>query len=153
MRSVAAEVVFLITLAGCAAEGPVQATTVVFDGESYTIDGPASCVRQVNGKLAIDAPVHPKWGGVPMEGGRKLIRVVLTDAQRLVVESAGIRLGDVRGFSDVPDDMWATKADNNYTINGRMAPDDGSRASHQFKIEVTCVSIENQYLPVNPPPG
>jgi hypothetical protein len=40
--------------------------------------------------------------------------------------------------------MWATKADDTYTINGRMPPDDGSTAAHSFKIEATCRVVHEQ---------
>ncbi len=150
-RVLTAGVVILVTTTGCSASGPSAPTTVVFDGESYTIDGSTSCVRQPDGRLAINAPAVSKLTGVPADGGKRLIRVVLTDGRRLVVESAGVRMGEHRGFSDVSDEMWATKADNTYTINGRMAPDDGTTTPHQFKIEVTCTTIETVYVTLKPP--
>lgn len=143
-------VVFSVTLAGCAPTEPAQATTVVFDGETVIIDGHASCVRQLDGKLAINAPGSRQTGGTSR---LNTIRVVLTDTPRLVVESVGIRTGPNRGFSDVSDEMWATKADNAYTINGRLLSDDGSPASHQFKIDVTCPFIDKQSVDLNPPIG
>jgi hypothetical protein len=145
--------VLLVTVVGCSASEPTSATTVIFDGERFTLDGFVDCVRQLGGSLAINAPLSPKWGGLPVDGGRKLIRVVLTDSPRLVVKSAGIRLGDTRGFSDVSDEMWANKANDTYTINGRMAPDDGKTAAHQFEIDVTCSSIRQEYQRNDPPSG
>jgi hypothetical protein len=145
-----------LTIVGCTGDQTYPPTTVIFDGESHTIGGATTCTRQLDGMLVIDAPAFNKYAGVPGEGGRKLIRVVLADGPRLVVKSAGIRIGPVRGFSDVPDEMWATKVDSTYTINGRMVPDDpaaGAKEAHQFKIEATCVSIQQQYVPRDHLPG
>jgi Mycobacterium 19 kDa lipoprotein antigen len=147
----AAGAVALVTVAGCSAGAKFEPTVVVFDGESYTIDGPTSCLRQLGGTLAINAPVASKWGGGLPDGGRRLIRVVLTDGPRLVVKSAGVRIDDARGFSDISEEMWATKADNTYTINGRMAPEGRTTTTHQFKIEVTCANIDTEYVTLNPP--
>lgn len=144
-RAVTSGAVVFVTLVGCSANAHYEPTTVVFDSQSYTIDGPAACQRQLDGTLAINAPSST--------GGSKRIRVVLTDSSRLIVKSAGVRLGSLRGFSDVSDDMWATKVDDTYTINGRMAPDDGTTTSHQFKIETICIHIDQAVVPNLPPVG
>jgi hypothetical protein len=120
----------LVTLVGCSP--PADDTTVVFDGETYTINGPVTCTAQPDGKLLIYAspPVE--------ERAKKIVRVLLTHEHRLVVEQAGFRFLDVRGFINDSSELWATKVDNTYTISGRMPPDVGGTAWHQFKIEVTC---------------
>ena len=149
-RAVAAALV-LSPLVGCTADAS-EPTTVVFDGETYTLEGPVSCVRQVDSRLVINAPVAPKWGGGVPGGGRRLIRVELTEESRLVVNSVGIRINSSRGFANDPAEMWATKADNAYTINGRMPAADGETQAHQFKIEVTCSVVEQQFHDVGPAP-
>jgi hypothetical protein len=148
-RAVAAALV-LSPLVGCTADAS-EPTTVVFDGETYTLEGPVSCVRQVDHRLVINAPVAPKWGGGVPGGGKRLIRVELTDESRLVVNSAGIRINSIRGFANDPTEMWATKADNAYTINGRMPAADGETQAHQFKIQVICTAVDQQFHDVGPP--
>lgn len=135
----------LASVAGCA-DGPApQVTTVRFDGETHTFEGHVACVRQLDGGLLINAPVPPPSGGSVPYGGRKLIRVELLEEPRLIVERAGVRFDDVRGFTDDPDEMWATKADNVYTINGNMADDNGI-GRHQFTIEVTCPYVDKRFV-------
>jgi hypothetical protein len=80
------------------------------------------------------------------EDGKKLIRVLLGQKNRLVVEAAGFRFMDVNGFTDDSNEAWATKVDGTYTISGRMPPEGGQTAAHQFKIEVTCLQVE-EYRP------
>jgi len=137
-----------VTVAGCADDASVVATTVIFDGETFTIDAPADCVRQLDGRLAILAPRQ----GAPAST-RDRVRVVLADTNRLVVESVGIRVGASRGFSDVADEMWATKADDAYTVSGRLAPEAGSTTSHQFQIDVTCQHVRQEYMDIKPATG
>jgi len=150
-RRVVAAALVLSPLVGCTTDAS-EPTTVVFDGETYTLEGPVSCVRQVDSRLVINAPVAPKWGGGVPGGGRRLIRVEMTEESRLVVKSAGIRINSIRGFANDPAEMWATKADNAYTINGRMPAADGETQAHQFRIEVTCSVVEQQFHDVGPPP-
>ena len=150
-RRVVAAALVLSPLVGCTTDAS-ESTTVVFDGETYTLEGPVSCVRQVDSRLVINAPVAPKWGGGVPGGGRRLIRVEMTEESRLVVKSAGIRIDSIRGFANDPAEMWATKADNAYTINGRMPAADGETQAHQFRIEVTCSVVEQQFHDVGPPP-
>jgi Mycobacterium 19 kDa lipoprotein antigen len=150
-RRVVAAALVLSPLVGCTTDAS-EPTTVVFDGETYTLEGPVSCVRQVDSRLVINAPVAPKWGGGVPGGGRRLIRVEMTEESRLVVKSAGIRINSIRGFANDPAEMWATKADNAYTINGRMPAADGETQAHQFRIEVTCSAVEQQFHDVGPPP-
>ena len=135
MRAVAA--VLLAMLVGCSANDEKPAvTTVVFDGKTYTINGQVSCANQVDGTLLISAA----------EGNKKLIRVQLGQENRLLVKRAGFRYMAVNGFTNDPNEAWATKVDGTYTISGRMPPDEGQTAAHQFKIEVTCARIE-EYRP------
>jgi hypothetical protein len=123
----------LVTGVGCSSNrGSPGVTTVVFDGQTYTINGQVSCVKESDGGLLINAA----------DGGKKLIRVRLSQEGRLVVEQAGFRFLAVGGFTDDSNEAWAAKADNTYTISGRMPPDDGQTAAHQFKIEVTCSQVE-----------
>jgi len=133
----------LATMVGCSSNrGSPGVTTVVFDGQTYTISGEVSCVNESDGKLLINAA----------EGAKKLIRVRLGHQNRLVVESAGFRFMAVNGFINDPNEAWATKVDNSYTITGRMPPDDGQTAWHQFKIEVTCAQVEEfRPVPRRPP--
>jgi Mycobacterium 19 kDa lipoprotein antigen len=138
----ASAALLLVTLVGCSSNrGSPGVTTVVFDGQTYTISGQVSCVKQSDGKLLINAA----------EGGKKLIRVRLGQENRLVVEAAGFRFLAVGGFTDDSNEAWAAKADNTYTISRRMPPDDGQTAGHQFKIEVTCAQVE-EFRPRPPPP-
>ena len=150
-RRVVAAALVLSPLVGCTTDAS-EPTTVVFDGETYTLEGPVSCVRQVDSRLVINAPVAPRWGGGIPGGGRRLIHVEMTEESRLVVKSAGIRINSIRGFANDPAEMWATKADNAYTINGRMPAADGETQAHQFRIEVTCSVVEQQFHDVGPPP-
>ena len=132
----------LATMVGCSSNrGSPVVTTVVFDGQTYPINGEVSCVNQPDGKLLINAA----------EGAKKLIRVRLGQENRLVVEAAGFRFNAVNGFTNDSNEAWATKVDNTYAISGRMPPDDGQTAAHQFKIEVTCARVE-EFRPVPPRP-
>jgi hypothetical protein len=139
---VARAALLLVTLLGCSSNpGSPGVTAVVFDGKTYTINGQVSCVNQPDGKLLINAA----------EGGKKLIRVLLGQENRLIVEAAGFRFNAVNGFTNDSNEAWATKVDNTYTISGRMPPDDGLTAGHQFKIEVTCAQVE-EFRPRPPRP-
>ncbi len=74
---------------------------------------------------------------------RRHLRMATTFKRHaLVVEQAGFRFLAVGGFTDDSNEAWSAKADNTYTISGRMPPDDGQTAAHQFKIEVTCSQVE-----------
>jgi hypothetical protein len=133
-RVLAAGTALLVTLVGCSSEaGPPQDTTVVFDGQTYTISAPVKCAMTRHGRLAINANT---------ERGKKLISMSLTRDPPLVVATVGFRHFNVRGFTNNPNEVFATKADNTYTISGRMPPEEGETAWHQFKIDVTCLQIE-----------
>jgi Mycobacterium 19 kDa lipoprotein antigen len=119
----------LITLVGCSSNpGPAGVTTIVFDGQSQTLNGPISCTAQPDGKLVILAT----------DTGQKTARVVLSRAHQLVVEKVGIRIPGASGFTEDSGQMSATKVDNTYQINGWMPPNAGETARHPFEIETTC---------------
>lgn len=133
-----ASAALLLALIGCSSfGGPPQDTTVVFDGQTYTINAPVSCAIARDGKLAINANTGR---------GKKLISVSLTRDPSLVVETVAFRHFDVRGFTNNSDEVWATKVDDMYTISGRMPPEEGETVAHQFTIEVTCPKIK-EYTP------
>ena len=138
----ASAVLLLVSTVGCSvSRGSSEVTTVVFAGEQYTITGPVACGIQPDGKLLINAPSDPRT-----HGGKKLIRLLLTEGYPLVVEAAGFRFLDHRGFTDDSREMWGTKVDNTYTVSGRVPPDDGGTAWHQFTIEVTCQRTEKVFV-------
>ena len=62
-----------------------------------------------NGRLAI---------GATAERGKKLIAVSITRDPPLVVHSVGFRHFNVRGYTNKPAEVFATKVDNTYTISG-----------------------------------
>jgi hypothetical protein len=134
----------LVALVSCADDvGPPQDTTVVFDGQTYTIHAPVSCAIAHDGKLVINTS----------DGRVKLIRVVLAPDYPLVVQSVGFRHFNVRGFTDDSSEVWATKGDDTYTISGRMPPEERETTWHQFKIEVTCPTIKEYTSEHRPPPN
>lgn len=119
----------LVALLSCSANrGPSEVTTVVFDGQSQTINGSVTCTTQPDGKLVILAA----------DGGQKTVRVLLRREHQLVVEKVGLRVGGASGFTDDSGDVWATKADDTYTFNGRMPPNMGEVTWHEFKIDIRC---------------
>ena len=141
----------LAPLAGCASErGPLEVTRVVFDGETYMISGHVSCATQPDGNLLIHAPSRSGGISATGAGGKKLVRLVVSETNRLVVEAAGFRFLDVSGFTADSSEMWASKVDDTFTISGRMPPADGETMWHQFTIEVTCTSRAGLATPQNP---
>ncbi len=142
-RVLATGTVLLTTLAGCSSyTPPPQDTTVLFDGETYTIHAPVNCAMSAIGRLGI---------GINTEHGKKLIAVLMTREPPLVVYSVGFRHFNVRGYTNNPAEVFATKVDNTYTISGWMPPDEGEQKGHQFKFEVTCLEIR-EYVPRTPGP-
>ena len=136
-RVLAASTAIVATLVGCGDDEPEpQDTTVLFDGETYTIHAPVECVM-TNGNLGINATA---------ERGKTLISVYMTPNPPLVVRQVGFRHFDVRGFTNNSDEVTATKVDDTYTISGRMPPGEGERERHQFKFEVTCLEV-SEYVP------
>jgi hypothetical protein len=126
---VAGAAILLATLLGCSVDpGPSEVTTVVFDGQSQTINGSVSCTTQPDGKLVILAA----------DDKQDTVRVLLRRDHQIIVEKVGLRVGDARGFTDDPSAVWATKVDDAYTINGQLPPNSGEVAPHQFKIETMC---------------
>jgi hypothetical protein len=137
-RVLAAGTVVLATLVGCADnQQPPQDTTVLFDGTTYTIHAPVNCAMAANGRLNI---------GATAERGKKLIAVSMTREPPLVVYSVGFRDFNIRGYTNNPAEVFATKVDNAYTISGWMPPEDGEQKGHQFEFEVTCLEIR-EYAP------
>jgi len=118
----------LVTLVSCSSNRESsEVTTVVFDGQTQTITGQVTCTTQPDGKLVILAA-----------DGQKTVRVLLSRAHQLVVDKVGLRIPGASGFTDNSSEVWATKVDDNYTINGRMPPNTGETTWHQFEIETTC---------------
>jgi hypothetical protein len=135
----------LVALVSCADDlGPPQDTAVIFDGQTYTITALVSCAIAHNGRLSISANT---------DRGKKLISVSLMRDPPLVVYSVGFRHFNIRGFTNDSNDVWASKADNTYTISGRMPPEKGETAWHQFKIDVTCPTIKEYTSERRPPPN
>ncbi len=119
----------LVSLVSCSFNrGTPDVTTVVFDGQTQTITGQVTCTTQPDGKLVIFAD----------DGEKDMVRVLLRREHQLVVEKVGLRIHDARGFTDNSNEVWASKVDDTYTINGRMPPNGGEAAGHQFKIETRC---------------
>jgi hypothetical protein len=119
----------LITLVSCSFNpGPAGVTTIVFDGQSQTLNGPINCTAQPDGSLVILAT----------DGGQKTARVVLSRAHQLVVQKVGLRVPGANGFTEDSGQMWATKVDDTYQINGWMPPNAGETARHRFEVETTC---------------
>ena len=64
------------------------------------------------------------------------MRVLLRREHQLVVEKVGLRIGGASGFTDDAGDVWATKVDGTYTLNGRMPPNTGEVTWHDFTIDI-----------------
>lgn len=109
--------------------GPAEATTVVFDGQQQTVTGSVTCTALPDGNLLI----------LVDDGKHNTVRALLARKYQLVVERIGLRVGEAHGFTESPSEVWATKVDDVYTISGRMPPNTGETASHQFTIETRCV--------------
>lgn len=138
MRRVSlAAALLMLTGRSSGPSGPTQDTTVVFDGQTYTISAAVSCAVGSDGMLAIDTSSDRR---------RKLMHAVLTRGYPLVVKAIGFRHFDVRGFTNNSNEASATKVDDTYTISGQMPPEEGERAGHKFLVEVTCLEIQ-EYTP------
>jgi hypothetical protein len=125
----------LLALLVCSCDRePTSDTTVTFDGRTETITGQVECTRQPDGKLVIL---------VNEDGGKKMVRVLLSDVGRLVVHKAGLRYVDVAGYVADPREVVATKVDDTYTFSGRMPPNAGEVAPHLFEIKATCLYIKD----------
>jgi hypothetical protein len=136
---VAVAAVLLVPVVICSCDGGSPGvTTVVFDGRTETITGVVKCTNQPDGKLLIL---------VNEDGGRKSVRVVLSQHGRLVVERAGLRYDDAAGFVADPREVVATKVDDTYRFSGRMPPNAGENQWHLFEIEATCPYVKDA-----PPP-
>jgi hypothetical protein len=125
----AGSALLLGVLLGCSVEDePSEETAVVFDGRAETLNGTVTCTAQPNGKLVILA----------VADNQEMVRVLLRRQHQLVVEKVGVRIGSTRGYTADSGNMWATKVDDAYTINGRMPPDAGEATWHDFTIDVRC---------------
>lgn len=129
-RTGLAAVLGTMLIAGCEADTPI-ATSIVFDGESHTIDtGKVVCTRQPNG-----------GGLVILAQGKssQLVRIQLTQVGRITVQKVGLRYNDdVTGFIADPQEVTGVKVDDTYTVSGRMPPNQGESGWHTFKIQTTC---------------
>ena len=88
-RTGLAAVLGTMLIAGCEADTPI-ATSIVFDGESHTIDtGKVVCTRQPDG-----------GGLVILAQGKsgQLARIQLTQVGQIVVQKVGLRYDDATGF-------------------------------------------------------
>jgi Mycobacterium 19 kDa lipoprotein antigen len=120
----------LLVLVSCSSRpGPPEITTVVFDGHRQSITAGVTCTTLPDGNLLV----------LVDDGKHDTLRVLLARKYQLVVESIGLRVGDARGFTDNSGEVWATKVDDLYKISGRMPPNAGEAAAHQFEIETRCV--------------
>ena len=135
---IAALVLVPMLTCSCTQE-PGSVTTVVFDGTTQTITGRVACTSQPDGKLVIL---------VNEDGGKKTIRVLLSEQGRLVVEKAALRYLDHAGYVADPGEVVATKVDDTYKFSGRMPPNAGESQWHLFEIEATCPFVQEA-----PPPG
>jgi hypothetical protein len=130
-----------LVICSCGHE-PLSTTTVVFDGRTETITGAVRCTAQPDGRLLIL---------VNEDGGKKMVRVVLRQQGRLVVERAGLRYDEAAGFVADPREVVATKVDDTYNFSGRMPPNPGEVQAHQFEIETTCPYISDVTSARRPP--
>lgn len=128
LAAAGALVALLLLLCCSTSRGPSDQTTVVFDGNSDTIDGSVTCVTQPDGELVILAT----------DAREKTVRVLLSRDHQIVVRKVGVRLGNARGYTQDSRNMWATKVDDQYSINGRMPPNADDARWHDFKIDVRC---------------
>lgn len=125
-------VLLFAAVAGCAPDRGVSEVTVVLDGDIHTMDAKVTCTEYPGGQLLILAAPPAQTGS------KKIVRVLLATRGRFVVHAAGIRYGEVQGFTNDSDQMIASKVDDVYDISGRMPPDIGAQEWRQFKIEITC---------------
>ena len=128
-RTGLAAVLGTMLIAGCESGTPTV-TSIVFDGESHTIDtGKVVCTRQPNG-----------GGLVILAQGKsgQLARIQLTQVGQIVVQKVGLRYDDATGFVADPREVTGIKVDDTYTVSGRMPPNQGESQWHTFKIQTTC---------------
>jgi Mycobacterium 19 kDa lipoprotein antigen len=120
-------------LVGCS-RGPVIETRVEFDGQTRTISTDrVTCTTYDDGTLLI-----------LVDGGRsEVVRVVVRLAGHIVAERVGFRHHELSGFVADAQEVEATKVDETYRFQGRMPPNPGEVAAHQFEIETTCPFVKN----------
>ncbi|MUL80131.1 lipoprotein LpqH [Mycolicibacterium sp. CBMA 226] len=126
----------VLLISACEGGKPLAATSIVFDGETHSIDtGKVVCTKQPTGSgLVILA--QSKSG--------QLVRILLTQVGRIVVHKVGLRYDDhVTGFVADPQEITGIKVDDAYTVNGRMPPNSGESQWHTFKIQITCPGYQD----------
>ena len=126
----------LVVTAGCSPK-PSEVTRIVLDGQPHSFTGGVRCFVQPGGDLLIlaNGPQHA------------MVRMLLSRQHQLVVDKVGFRVDDTRGFTDVADEMWASRVDDSYTINGHLPPNPGETAAHPFTMESRC----RDEVPAPPP--
>ena len=128
-RTGLAAVLGTVLVAGCAAGQPIV-TSIVFDGDTHTINtGKVVCTRQPTGGGLVIL-VQGKPG--------QLVRIQLTQVGHIVVQKVGLRDGDATGFVADPQEVTGVKVDDSYTVSGRMPPNPDESQWHTFKIQTTC---------------
>lgn len=113
---------------------------VVFDGQSRSVTGRIACETLPNGNLLITANGK--------DNDRLL--VLLARHNQLAVEKVSLKVAGDHGYSANTGEMWATKVDDTYTVRGRLPPNEGETAPHQFEIHARC---EYETRKPTPQPG
>jgi hypothetical protein len=140
MAVTASAALLLGTLAGCSGSNePTDTATVVLDGVTYTAQGRTRCVTLPDDTLTIQSEAP---SGI-FSRAPGMVWVVLKRHPRWSVDRLSFRFNDVSGFTDHSDELWATKTDNTYTVNGRVPSDHGQLAWRQFQLTVTCPYVQN----------
>lgn len=123
-----------LAVVGCSGRGPLIETTVEFDGQTRTIStNKVTCTTYDDGTLLI-----------LVDGGkREVVRIVVRQAGHIVADRVGFRHHDLSGFVADAREVEATKVDDTYRFQGRMPPNPGEVAAHQFEIETTCPGVTN----------
>jgi hypothetical protein len=109
-------------------------TTVEFDGQTRTIStSKVTCTTYDDGTLLI-----------LVDGGRsEAVRIVVRQAGHIVADRVGFRHQDLSGFVADSREVDVTKVDVTYRFQGRMPPNPGEVASHQFEIETRCPTVRD----------
>lgn len=118
-------------LTGCS-RGPVIETKVVFDGQARTIStNKVTCTTYDDGTLLI-----------LVNGGRdEVVRIVVRQVGHIAADRVGFRHHELSGFVADAGEVDATKVDDTYRFVGRMPPNPGEVAAHQFEIVTTCPTV------------
>ena len=122
-------VVVLVFFGKLWTRGSVERTTILFDGQDRSFSGHVLCTTQPDGRLAIMAN----------DDDHDRVAALIDRNVQLSVERIGIHLGDAHGFTDNSGEIWASRNEDTYKITGRMPPNAGEIAAHQFEIETRCI--------------